>query len=93
MKIRVSINQQGMEVNEVFSGNNADEVVGAIKARVAKELNFALRIIVKGMSNLSFAQEVVKRYNESNNKNIPIPASCDEFLSTAQHEGLATLEP
>lgn len=92
MKVHVQIKQQGVEVNEVFTGNNADAIVGAIKTRVARELNFALRMVVNGMSNLGFAQEVVKRYNESKQKRIPIPATCEEFLASAQAEGLATLE-
>jgi len=91
VKVQVHINESGLVVNEVFTGTNADDIVGAMKARVAKEVNFALRIVINGMSNLSFAQEVVKRYNENKRKNLPLPTNCAEFLSSAQAEGFAKI--
>jgi hypothetical protein len=93
MKVRVNINQQGVEINEVFTGNTSEAIVSAMKARVARELNFALRLVINGMSDLSFAQEVVRRYNENTRKNVPIPTSCDQFLQSAQTEGFAWIEP
>ena len=92
MKVRVNINQQGVEINEVFSGNTAEDIVHAMKSRVARELNFALRMVINGMSELSFAQEVVRRYNENARKNVPIPNSCEQFLQSAQSEGFASME-
>ena len=91
MKVHVNINQQGINVDEVVEGATADEVVGKMKARVARELNFAMRLALNAMSNLMFAQEVVKRYNDNQRQNLPIPNSCDEFLTLAQQQGFATM--
>jgi hypothetical protein len=92
MKVHVNINERELKVNEAFTGANADEVVGQMKARVSRELPFAMRLMVGAMSNLQFAQEVVKRYNEAQKQNAPIPASCEEFLQLAQAHGFATIE-
>jgi hypothetical protein len=92
MKVHVNIDQQGLTINETFTGNSPDEIVAVMKSRVARELPFALRLAVGAMSNLIFAQEVVKRYNQSQKLNLPIPASCDAFLQLAQEQGFATQE-
>ncbi|HZO87094.1 MAG TPA: hypothetical protein VFB38_02055 [Chthonomonadaceae bacterium] len=92
MKVRLHFRQDKIHIDEEFAGKSADEVVGAMKARVMKELPFAMRLVVGTMSNLGFAQEVVRRYNESQKKSLPVPESCAEFLTLAQGEGLATIE-
>lgn len=91
MKVHVSVQQPNLNVNEDFEGENAEELVGKMKARVAKELPFAMRMMVNAMSNLMFAQEVVKRYNQTMKKEIPQPQSCEEFLTLAQEQGFATM--
>ena len=65
MRVNVKINQQGVNINETFTGADTDEVVSKMKARVARELPFVMRLAVNAMSNLMFAQEVVKRYGLS----------------------------
>ena len=92
MRVQVHIDHPQMKINEAFSGTTADDIVAAIKARVSKELGFAMRLAVNAMGNLMFAQEIVKRYNEAEKKNLPLPKSCQEFLETAQKEGIATVE-
>ena len=91
MKAHVKVNMQNVNVDETFEGATADEIVGKMKARIAKEVPFFMRPIVNGFSNLGFAQEVVKRYNGNSKQNLPIPNSCDEFLTLAQEQGFATL--
>lgn len=92
MRVHINIDQQGLTVKETFAGKSADEVVGAVKARVTRELPFALRIAVGAMSNLHFAQEVVRRYNNAQKRNLPLPTSCEEFLNLAQSQGFAIIE-
>ena len=89
MRVKVNISQPEIKVNETFSGKTPEEVVAAMRARVAKEMPFLMRPIVNSMSALAFAQEVVKRYNASSKKNLPPPKSCQEFLTLAQVEGFA----
>jgi hypothetical protein len=91
MKVNVNIKHDNMTINETFSGANAEAIVTAIKARVVKELPFALRLLAGGMSPLMFAQETVKRYNETMKTNVRRPNSCEDFLQLAQEEGLATI--
>jgi hypothetical protein len=91
MKVHVKIDQDSINVDEAFAGNTADEIVGQMKARVARELSFAMRLGLNALSNLAFAQEVVKRLNQAHKLNLPIPNSCDEFLRLAQEQGYATI--
>jgi len=91
MKVYVKINQGNIHIDEAFMGATADEIVGKMKARVAKELNFFMRQALNALSNLAFAQEVVKQLNEKQRLDLPIPSSCDEFLRQAQEQGYATI--
>lgn len=92
MKVHLKFQQDKINVDESFTGGNADEVVGKMKARVTRELPFAMRFVVSAMSNVMFAQEVVKRYNEAQKKDVPLPTTCAEFLQRAQEQGLAIIE-
>jgi hypothetical protein len=91
MSVQVHINRAPIVVNETFVGRNADEVVGKLKARVLPELNFALRLLVNSFSNLHFAQEIVRRYNEREKTNYPVPNSCWEFLVSAEQINYVTI--
>jgi hypothetical protein len=91
MRLHVTINQQGLSVDETFTGRDADEVVGSIRSRVARDLPFAMRLVVGSMSNLAFAREVVKRYNDAHKLNLASPTSCQEFITQAQAQGFATI--
>ena len=92
MKVHVNVALEGMSINELFEGATADEIVGKMKARVATELNFVMKMAVNAMSDLTFAQEVVRRYNAFKKLSLPLPATCQEFLTLAVQQGLATLE-
>lgn len=81
-----------ISVNESFDGSTADEIVGKMKSRVARELSFPMKMAVNAMGNLMFAQEVVRRYNDARKKAVSIPTSCQEFLTLAQENGIATIE-
>jgi hypothetical protein len=92
MRVQVHINRPPIVVNETFPGRNADDVVGQLKARVLPELNFALRLMVNSFSNLRFAQEIVRRYNDREKTDYPVPNSCWEFLLNAESMGYATIQ-
>lgn len=91
MRVQVHIDRPPIKVNEGFDGRNADEVVGKLKQRVLPELNFALRLMVNSFSNLRFAQEIVRRYNDREKTSYPVPNSCWEFLQSAEKMGYATI--
>lgn len=92
MIVSVNIAQDNIKINETFQGANAEEIVSAVKARVVRELPFAMRLIAGGMSSLMFVQELVKQYNASKKTHLPIPNSCAEFLTLAQEQGFAKIE-
>ncbi|MCS6777628.1 MAG: hypothetical protein RMJ43_10545 [Chloroherpetonaceae bacterium] len=93
MKVHVHIDHPRMQVNETFTGDNAEAVVAAMKARVARDMPFAMRMMVNAMSPLRFAQEAVKKYNENMKTSIALPSTCEEFLQLAEQHGLATIDP
>ena len=90
MRVRVTYSAPGMEVDEVFSGATAEDVVSTMKRRVASEAGFAARLLIGSMSPLGFAQEVVRRYSREKGRSLPIPSSCEEFLTTGESEGIVT---
>ena len=91
MSVNVHINRPRITVNETFNGLNSEEIVSKLKARVLPELNFGLRLLVSNMSGLRFAQEIVRRYNEAEKTNLPVPNSCWEFLQRAEEMGYVNI--
>jgi hypothetical protein len=91
MQVAVRFNHPAMKVDETFSGNDADDIVAAMRKRVAKDLPFTMRLVVNNMSNVFFAREVVTRYNQHEKKNLPPPVTSEEFLGMMQQEGVATI--
>ncbi len=91
MSVRVHISRPRLTVNETFTGRNAEEIVTKLKGRVLPELNFGLRLLVSNFSSLRFAQEIVRRYNEAEKTNLPVPNSCWEFLLRAEEMGYADI--
>jgi hypothetical protein len=92
MRVHVNVSLEGMSVNEAFEGTTPDDIVGKMKARVARELSFPMKMAVNAMGNVMFAQEVVRRYNDVKKLSLPLPANSQEFLTLAQQQGLATVE-
>src|SRR5688500_5738814 len=88
MKVRLTYSAPGMDVDEVFTGATAEDVALGMKRRGAAESGLAVRFMIGSMSALGFAQEVVRRFNKQKGKSLPIPSSCDEFLKTAESEGI-----
>jgi hypothetical protein len=91
MKVRVTYEAPGLRIDEIFIGPTCEVVLMAMKHRAASEAGFAARLVINGMSMMGFAQEVVRRYNRSAGKSLPIPETCQEFLRLAESEGIATI--
>ena len=92
MKVHINVSLEGISVNEGFEGATADEIVGKMKSRVARELSFPMKMALNAMSSLMFAQEVVRRYNSYKKLSLPLPVSSQEFLTLAAEQGLAEVE-
>lgn len=91
MKLHVHFETDQMKVDEVVSGDTAEQVVAAMQARVAKEAGFLVGAVVKRMTPLAFAQEATRRYNTAAGDSAPIPDSCDAFIRTGIEKNFATL--
>ena len=92
IKVYFNINRPMIQLNEVFIGENADDVIKRLKDRTAPQLPFTMRLLIMPMSPLSFAQEIVRRYNDEMKASLPIPTSCAEFLAQCEGLGFATIE-
>ena len=66
-------------------------VVSVMKAEAANRANFMVRVLVRSLTPLAFAQQVVSRYNEALGRTIPVPRSCAEFLELGKDEGIVTV--
>lgn len=86
MNVRVVMDIAGRNIDEMVSGETADEILSKAKARVEKELGWK-GIFLKAMSPLGFAQEAVRRYNAATNSNYEIPNSADEFIELGKDLG------
>ena len=94
MKVRVTYKTPDISVDEVFSGEDAEDVVSGMQKAVAARLSLLLRVFVNGMSPTAFAQEVVSRYNAATKKSLSKPSSCEEFIRLGTEEGIVTvIEP
>lgn len=91
MKVHVKFEGEGTSVDEDFEGASSDEILGKIKAKVVEQLPFALRAFAGAMSNVAFAQEVVRRANAANKTSAPLPKSADEFIALGQENGSITV--
>jgi len=82
------------EIQETVEVRDAADALSRLKAEAAKRAPFLLRAIVKGMSDMGFAAEGVKRANSQFGRNDPIPGTPQQFLDWAVERGYATiLEP
>lgn len=92
MKVRVTLEIAGRQVDETLTGADADDVLAQAKDHVAKELGWK-GLFLRALTPLGFAQEAVKRYNSAFHANHPLPQSADEFLALGQTLGYVTILP
>ena len=90
MKIEVHV----QDIRQTVEVKDAGEALSSMKAEAASRAPFLLKGIIKGMGDLQFAGEVVKRANAAEERKDPVPKSAQEFLDWAVARGYATiLEP
>lgn len=90
MKVRVNVSIEGHDIDEIIEAADIEALVLAARDRVARELGWK-GLLLKTLTPLQFAQEAVKRYNESFSKNQPLPQSLDEFLEFGRATGKLTV--
>jgi hypothetical protein len=83
MKVRVTMNIAGQQIDETLTGADAEDVLAQAKARVAKELGWK-GLFLNAMTPLSFAQKAVGLYNSANHTTYALPQTAEEFLRLGQ---------
>jgi hypothetical protein len=91
MTVRVTYSTSEITFDQVFSGATPDAVVAAMQKEVASQLSFVLRLFVNAMTPTQFAQEVMRRYNESTNAGLHTPQNCLEFIRIGEQQGIVTV--
>jgi hypothetical protein len=91
MKLYVRFDIAGLSVDDVIEGENAQEITGKAKDVVATKLGTFMGALVRSMSDLQFAQEVVRRYNAAHGSSCSLPTTVEEFVMWAIAEKLATV--
>ena len=79
------------DIDQVVEARDANELLARAKDEAARRAPFLLRGVVRGMKDLQFAGEAVKRTNAATGENDPPPASAQEFLDWAQQRGYITV--
>ena len=88
MKLHIQI----AGVDEHVEVRDATEALQRFKAEASKRAPFLLRAVIKGMSDLGFAAEAVKRDNARTSRNDAAPRSAQEFLDWAIGRGYVRVE-
>lgn len=91
--VHFNVDHPAVRFNETLRGKDADDVVAQLKSHAANNLKFPLKLAIMRMTAGEFCREVIQRYNYAENRSLPIPTTCDEFLKTSQLIGFATIEP
>lgn len=87
MKVRARLTIADMSIDEVFTGNNADAIVIAMRAFGARKAPLLLRPVINAMPPLKIATEATRQYNTETGKQVPMPATCEAFLESGVAEG------
>lgn len=90
MKIAIHV----QDIRETIEVRDAAEALSRFKAEAVSRAPLLLRGVIKSLSDLNFAAEVVKRANAAHGRNDPAPRSAQEFVDWAAARGHITiLEP
>lgn len=87
MKIEVHV--QG--IRETVEVRDAAEALSLLKEQAAARAPMLLRGIIRSLSDLGFAGEVVKRANSEEKRADALPGNAQEFLEWAVERGYATV--
>lgn len=90
MRVRVTMQVAGRQIDETLSGRDADDVLTQAKARVTKELGWK-GLFLNAMTPLGFAQKAVELYNSSHRTTYSVPNTADEFFLLGQDLGYITV--
>ena len=87
MKLQIHV----QDIQETVEVADADAALSRLKSEAATRAPFFVRAVIRSMSDLNFAGEVVKRANTAENRSDALPNSAQEFLDWAIERGYATI--
>lgn len=93
MRVRIHVKLSGFEIDQVADGERVEDVVHVVKVETARRSKGLARLAINAMGDLSFAREVVKRYNAQFKSAEPLPNSAAEFLDFGVRCGFAEVLP
>ncbi len=87
--MKVHVKFQG--IDETFEAKDADAMLHLAKQQAAQRAPFLLRPLINSMSDMAFAAEAVKRANQANGRQDPIPTTAQEFIDWGVQQGVVTI--
>ncbi len=87
MKLQIHV----QNIQETVEVPNAAAALSRLKSEAAARAPFLVRAMIRSMSDLNFANEVVKRANVAENREDDLPRSAQEFLDWAIERNYATI--
>jgi hypothetical protein len=87
MKIRVTINEGPIKLDEVFEGSSDEELFRKFKDGAAARAPFVIKMAMKGMSDKALCQQVVESYNHKFGTKEPVPSCAQEFIAFGERAG------
>lgn len=90
MKIRVTINEGPISIDEVLEGTSEDDLFRQFREGAASRAPFLLKMALKTMSDQALRQQVVAAYNQKFKANEPVPSSAKQFIAFGERAGFVT---
>ena len=90
MKIRVTINEGPIQVDEVLEGASEDELFGKFRQGATARAPFLLKMAMKTMSDDALRQKVVESYNHKFRATEPLASTATEFIAFGERAGFIT---
>lgn len=86
MKVRVTYKTGDIDLDDVFAGENAKEIVTSIQKTTASR-SYNMGYMIRGLSPEQFASEAIQYVNNERGLNLPIPYNCDQFVDSGMKGG------
>lgn len=87
MKIRVTINQAPIHIDEVLEGASEDDLFRKFREEAASRAPFFVKMAMKTMSDQALRQKIVESYNHKFKASEPVPSTAKEFIAFAERVG------
>jgi hypothetical protein len=90
MKIRVTINEAPIHIDEVIEGSSEEELFQVLRKGATSRAPLLLKMAIKTISDAAIRQQVVASYNHKFKANEPVPSTAKEFIAFGERAGFVT---